>query len=79
MRSVEEILLEYIMWEWRLYAYKKKQEKNCKDVVDALTREEHSILLNIYNRMDYLRLSRIHSNPTVKKLMLSEYISHNSI
>lgn len=76
MRSVEEILLEYIMWEWRLYAYKKKQEKNVKNVEDALTREEHKMLLNIYERMDYLHWNRVYSNPTVQNIMISSYITH---
>ena len=76
MKSVEEILLDYIMWDYRIYAYKKKQEKNVKDVADALTREEHQMLLNIYERMDFLRWNRIYSNPTVQKLMISSYIAH---
>jgi hypothetical protein len=79
MKSIEETLLEFIMWEWRFYAYKKKQEKNCKDVADALTREEHQMLLNIYERMDYLHWTRVYSNPTVQKLMISEHITHKAI
>jgi hypothetical protein len=76
MKSVEEILLDYIMWDYRIYAYKKKQEKNVKNVEDALTREEHRMLLNIYERMDYLHWSRVYSNPTVQKLMIASYIAH---
>lgn len=76
MKSVEEILLDYIMWDYRIYAYKKKQEKNVKNVEDALTREEHRLLLNIYERMDYLHWSRVYSNPTVQKLMIASYITH---
>jgi hypothetical protein len=76
MKSVEEILLDYIMWDYRIYAYKKKQEKNVKNVEDALTREEHRMLLNIYERMDYLHWSRVYSNPTVQKLMIASYITH---
>ena len=76
MKSVEEILLDYIMWDYRIYAYKKKQEKNVKNVEDALTREEHRMLLNIYERMDYLHWSRVYSNPTVQKLMITSYITH---
>jgi hypothetical protein len=76
MKSIEELILDCIIWDYRIYAYKKKQEKNVKDIADALTPEEHRKLLNIYERIDFLHWNRVYSNPTVQKLMISHYITH---
>lgn len=73
VKTVEEIILNQILWDFRFYAYKKKFDANAKDVTDVLTREENRLLINIYERAEYLKAQRLMENPTVRKLMNREY------
>jgi hypothetical protein len=77
MKRVYEIMLEHLLWNIRFNAYKKVYNKNM-EVVDGLSREDQQKLMFIYNEYTRIKTERILANPTVKKLMLDNYISHVS-
>jgi hypothetical protein len=70
-----EIILEHILWNIRFNAYKKVNNTK-KNVVDGLTQEDQRMLMFIYNQYNQLHMQRVMSNPTVQKLLVENYISH---
>ena len=70
-----EIILEHILWNIRFNAYKKVNNTK-KNVVDGLTQEDQRMLMFIYKQYNQLHMQRVMSNPTVQKLLVENYISH---
>ena len=70
MKSIEEIILETILWNKRFEAYKKNMN---------LTREEQQKIMFVYNNLNYIHMNRVYMNPSVQKLLISNYITSEII
>ena len=66
MKSIEEIILESILWNKRFEAYKKHMN---------LTREEQQKIMYVYDMFNRVHMYRVISNPSVQKLMITNYIT----
>ena len=77
MNRVYEIIMENILWNMRYNAYKKTYNTK-KNVVDGFNNEEQRILMIIYNQYQQLKAQRVMSNPTVQKLHILSYITHEA-
>lgn len=75
---IVEIILEHILWNIRFNAYKKVNNNTKKTVVDALSQEDQKMLMFIYNQYNQLHTQRILNNPTVKKMLIENYITHEA-
>lgn len=75
---IYEIFLENILWCIRFKAYKKVNNRTNANVVDALSQDEQRMLMFIYNQYNQIHMQRVLENPTVKKMLIENYIAHEA-
>ena len=75
---IVEIILEHILWNIRFKAYKKVNNRTNANVVDALSQDEQRMLMFIYNQYNQIHMQRVLENPTVKKMLIENYIAHEA-
>lgn len=73
---IYEIFLEHILWNVRLKAYKNVNNRTNKNVVDGLSQDDQKMLMFIYNQYNQIHIQRVLENPTVKKMLIENYIAH---